>query len=245
MRHNYIESLLENIDRVNFRQDKHNLISGIEMNSSDKYRYFKVDIPELGKTEEVPLFAFAAICRIMSENQLIRLGTLNIPLISDGFVKIANTYPTFEKTWLTYRYSDNYYKCLSLKDNLYYTYPGLILDKNFKTLIYTGVQFTSDVGTGIGPIARRTKLIVYISPSVFNTPNLLCRNLVKKFLPTLQDCIDFPSRIYKDIPIDIMIKERNDLLHTPVAPPNVDVEQHVYNLLDDGVNQIMENLEYV
>lgn len=245
MRPNYITSLLENIDRVNFRQDKHNLISGIEMNSSDKYRYFKVNIPELGKTEEVPLFAFAAVRRIMLESQLIRLGTLNIPLISDGFVKIANTYPTFEKTWLTYRYSDNYYKCLSLKDNLYYTYPGLILDKDFKTLIYTGVQFTSDVGPGIGPIAKRKKLIVYISPAVFNTPNLLCRNLVKKFLPALQDYIDLSSRLGGDMPIDIMIKERNDLLHTPVAPPNVDVEQHVYNLLDDGINQIMENLEYV
>lgn len=245
MRHNYIESLLENIDRVNFRQDKHNLISGIEMNSSDKYRYFKVDIPELGKTEEVPLFAFAAIRRIMSENQLIRLGTLNIPLISDGFVKIVNTYPTFEGNWLNYRYTDNYCKCLSLKDNLYYTYPGLILDKDFKTLIYIGVQFTSDVGPGIGARAIRKKLIVYIAPSVFNTSNLLCRNLVKKFLPNLQDSIDFPYHLASDIPIDIMIKERNDLLHTPVAPPNVDVEQHVYNLLDDGVNQIMENLEYV
>lgn len=245
MRPNYIEYLLENIDRINFRQDKHTLISGIEMNSSDKYRYFKVDIPEFGKTKEVPLFAFAAIRKVMSESLLIRPDTLNIPFISDGFVKIVNTYPTFESNWLNYRNYNNSYKCLSLKDNLYYTYPGLILDKDFKTLIYMGVQFTAEVGAGIGTVARRKKIIVYISPAVFNTPNILCRNLVKKFLPTLQNYIDSPFRLERYNPIDIMIKERNDLLHTPVAPPNVDVEQHVYNLLDDGVNQIMENLEYV
>lgn len=246
---NYLRDFILNPEHCGFQPIKSELIQKVRNNPLPEFKYMEVELPKIGETKEIPMFLFTYITSILRGQSIItdRMDKIGVPILPINALNVRNvsTYPSFVKQWFNYYGLTKYVTVIHLKDEVFYTYPGVIMDANFNILVYISMEILN-IAAEINRCEPHKKDInIYISPDVFTSSTTLCRNLIKKFIPEVLNYVDEAKIGGSNLNHNIVIKNVNDLIHTPVAPSTLEVTEEAYFALEQGLSSILQSNEYV
>lgn len=249
MANNYVSNLISRTHYCDFRPIKPELIQAIRNNRISEFKYFEVDIPRVGEVKEIPLFLLNYVEKlVMGELEVTdRVNKLCVPIVnySTHINRQTITYPTFLKWWLNYYGANNQVTIIKLKEEVFYTYPGVLMDANFKVLIYISKEVLVLADTVHTSTLKMKSINCYVSPEVFTTSTVMCRNLVKKFIPELIDTLENITTTGGDYTYKVFIKNIDNILHTPVEPSSPNITEEAYFALEQGKENVFYHNEYV
>lgn len=248
-RFNYLSDFISNIGHGGFQPIKAELIQNIRTNSLLEFKYMEIEIPKIGETKEIPMFLLSYVYSVLRGQSIItdRIDKIGVPIIPSSALNVRNvsTYPSFVKQWFNYYGSTKYVTVIHLKDEVFYTYPGVIMDANFNILVYLSMEILNIAAENNRCEPHKKGINIYISPDVFTSSTTLCRNLIKKFIPEVLNYADEAEIRGNNLNYNIVIKKVNDLIHTPVAPSTLEVTEEAYFALEQGLSSILQSNEYV
>lgn len=246
---NYLRDFLINAVNCGFRPIKSELIQNVRNNPLPEFKYMEVELPKIGETKEIPMFLFNYITSIFRGQTVVtdRIDKIGVPILRSNVANIRNvsTYPSFVKWWFNYYNLNKHVSVIHLKEEVFYTYPGVIMDADFNILVCMNMEILNIAVESNRCEAHQKGVKVYIAPDVFTTNTTLCRNLVKKFIPELLITIEVEKNRGNNLNCSIVIKDVNDLIHTPVAPSTLEVTEEAYFALEQGLSSILQSNEYV
>ena len=246
---NYLRNFLINPMNCKFHPIKLELIQTVRNNPLSEFRYMELELPKIGETKEIPMFLFNYVHSIFNGQNSVtdRIDKIGIPILPSGVQNVRNvkTYPSFVKWWFDYYGSHKYVSVIHLKEEVFYTYPGVLMDANFNVLICMNLEILNVAVESSRCAPHQKGMKVYISPDVFTSSTTLCRNLVKKFIPELSNALEMEKNRGNNLNCSIVIKNVNDLIHTPVAPSTLEVTEEAYFALEQGLSSILQSNEYV
>lgn len=137
-------------------------------------------------------------------------------------------------------------KVVTNSGDVYYGMKGLILDANFKPLMFATMTLNKETGA-------YTKITVYIHPEVFlNTGGIIHKAIIKKLIPfysSYSGNLYIPSRrpfgIVNSqlVPQVIIADASKKFLQTPVKPsPKSCDDEHLNQLLIDNIDDVLNQL---
>lgn len=137
-------------------------------------------------------------------------------------------------------------KVVTNSGDVYYGMKGLILDAQFRPLVFATMTLNKETGT-------YTKITVYIHPEVFlNTSGLIHKAIIKKLIPfysSYSENLYIPSRrpfgiINSQLVPQVIIADASKkFLQTPVKPsPKSCDDKHLNQLLIDNIDDVLNQL---
>lgn len=249
MAYNYLSDFIVNTRQCGFKPVKAELIQSVRDNRVNGFKYFEVEIPKIGEIKEIPAFLLSYMEQIINGQGVFtdRIDKMCVPILnfSSRINRQVTTYPAFIKNWLSFYGSSKQVTIIKLKDDIYYTFPGVLMDANFKILIYLSMDVLTVAENTDCNILIKESLNCYVSPEVFTSSTVMCRNLVKKFIPEFITITRYLTNSGADYKHNLIIKDRDNLLLSPVAPTSFDVTEESYFALEQGTRNILNNVEYV
>lgn len=205
-----------------------------------------------GENIEIP-----AMCRASCENILIRrfrydklssINTVVLPL----FVSYINnckkgSFSTILKGM--FPRTPNQYGLIRAEDkngNIYYGYPGLILNKFFEPLLMCSFKARKVEAENGNTFLKYYKAVCRINPKVFETPkDTVNKGIINKLIPIYASTkILLPSismnNSAKDTNIEIIIDDFSNMFITPVVPrPSEDINESLNKCLNDNIEDVL------
>lgn len=129
-----------------------------------------------------------------------------------------------------------------LKDDVYYGNPGLILDSEFKPIVYCCYSY------GGTPIECK-EFRAYIHPTVFQNPTkIMHKAIISRVIPAILDIPSWEPIITvflrsPKIKSTLIIKDRSDIIVTPSIPSGIDVDRDINQMLNDKVEEVLYQLK--
>lgn len=247
MAYSYLRDFLRNYVDCNFSAPKSKFIQNLRSNRLNKFRYLQVNIPKVGETVEIPACMTGKVKSILEgQDMVLRTDVLSIPMtISNTYGdRIVHTYPNFMKNWFNHYIAGSAPTKIMLKEDVYYTYPGILMDADFNVLVYISASVMAVALDLNHSTIVRQKLNVYISPEIFTSGTTMNRNLIKKFIPEIISIRD-EEAVRTGIEYTVTIQNMNHIIRDTVTPRTLDIDECVYESLELGIDAILENTEYV
>ena len=222
MEHSYrlVNNIREVFNNSNITNSEFNL-NGITsiVNNNLLCRHFSFDVSPT--VVEVPVLCFNAVREVMKYYHEPSLNTerfpvnpiVNIPLFEGSYTTTSAATVVINQA-IRRGYKSGLCKVTTTK-NIYYIGKGIIFDNNFKLLMLTTVMLVKLEGY---PTPNIEKTILYVDPTVFTRGDIVSNFIIKKIIPIIHESTTTDLT-------DVVIKNMNHLLKTPVEPTVKDIEE--------------------
>lgn len=165
-----------------------------------------------------------------------------IPILKSGYTQIKKTGDSVI-TLLFYDIARSFSTCnyCTVKTDKGYKYiggKGYILTDKYEPIIICGYEVKR------GEVPTYNKMVCVISPKVFSSEDLVSKCIVKKVIPFYTKTNIYPveSTYYRTLnnnKVRIIISEEiESLISKPAKPNSLDINEHIYNVLDANKNNI-------
>ena len=161
-----------------------------------------------------------------------------VGLYSNGRTSDKRTANAIFKYFNNTIFGDRLSKIVTNKGLTYYGGHGIILDKNMKPLVLCTAE-----GSFIENDFEYNRVVIYVSPSVFNSSDVLEKGIVKTLIPAYTSnnvTLTFRSK-RKNFTPEVVIKDfTNDFFIKPIAPkPSEITKENINTFLLDYVDDIV------
>lgn len=169
--------------------------------------------------------------------------TFVAPLIQGDYSSIATTVSIMLKYGFRYKsYNSDIVRFITKDNEIYYIGKGLILNSEFKPLLYCTLSCNMEGNRWIYANPK-----VYLDPTVFINSDTVSKHIIKKMIPcyvsidSLGEISDSSYTSFLSKP-EIIIKDLSNIIKKTNNPSSISITGEAHNLLNNHVAELMENL---
>lgn len=164
-----------------------------------------------------------------------RTDTLVLPIYEDNSIRV-NSFSTLLKKVYFREYNLGSLFKVVVKEDTFYATRGMILDRDYNPLMICTVRFTKgDFGL------TDAKPVIYISPKVYNTTNIVTKAIISKVIPYYATSF---RNYHFDEKSEIIISDTIDNFIAKPDNPDIsgDMDKDLNDILKENIENIVERI---
>lgn len=164
-----------------------------------------------------------------------RTDTLVLPIYEDNNIYVSSFSTLLKKVYFREYNLGTLFKAV-VKEDTFYATRGMILDRDYNPLMICTVRFTKeDFGL------TDAKPVIYISPKVYNTTNIVTKAIISKVIPHY--ATSFRDYHFDEKP-EIIISDAIDNFIAKPDNPDIsgDIDKDLNDILKENIENIVERI---
>lgn len=196
---------------------------------------------------EVPTFLRRKFEYFIGRHIISDTNILVSPLTQNDYTNTATISIILKYGFMYKSYNSDIVKFITRNNEVYYVGKGLILNSEFKPLLYCTLSCSMD-----GNKYRYTNPKIYLDPTVFINSDTVSKHIIKKLIPCY---ISMNSLGVMRCPIysyfhgdsflnkpEIIIKDLSNIIKNTNSPNSINITEDIHNLLNNHIEELNENL---